>query len=98
MYFSENDMTSTDSQNALNSKHARDIAQKVDELQKALATLQIEMFPEIMDVRTAAKFLGITRKTLMKWVDARIIPVIPAGGRKLFRKTRVLEALDRLST
>lgn len=91
-------MNNTDHTNLISSEHTRDIAQKVDELQKALANLQIEMFPEVMDVKTTARFLGITRKTLMKWVDAKIIPVIPAGGRKLFRKSRVLEALDRLST
>ena len=55
-------------------------------------------YSEIMNVETTCQYLGITRKTLMKLVNQRKIPMIHAGGRRLFRKTRILEALDRMST
>ena len=55
-------------------------------------------FPEIMDMKTLLRFLPITRKSVTKLVNEKKIPSIRANGRILFRKSRVLEALDKLST
>jgi len=54
-------------------------------------------FPEIMDMKTLLKFLPITRKSVTNLVNEKKIPCIRANGRILFRKSRVLEALDKLS-
>lgn len=54
-------------------------------------------FPEIMTQQQAADYLQVTRKTLIGLVKKGDIPCVRAGGRRLFRKQRVNEALDRMA-
>lgn len=75
-----------------------ELLQRLNQILENLENFQPKDFPEIMDVETASKFIGLNRKSLMKMVKEKKIPMIRANGRRLFRKSRVLEALDRLST
>jgi hypothetical protein len=52
---------------------------------------------EIMAMKDMEEFMGMSPKSIMKLVKQKKIPMITANGRKLFRRTRVLEALDRLA-
>jgi len=49
---------------------------------------------EILSAKQIAERLGIHRRTLHNWTNARRIPFFRVGGRILFRWDRVLEALD----
>ena len=47
--------------------------------------------PEVMDIRGAARYLGISRETLYKYVSGDKVPAFKLGNRWRFKKT----VLDR---
>jgi excisionase family DNA binding protein len=47
--------------------------------------------PEVMDIRAAASYLGISRESLYKYVSGDKIPAFKLGNRWRFKKT----VLDR---
>jgi excisionase family DNA binding protein len=47
--------------------------------------------PEVMDIREAAQYLGISRETLYKYVSGDKVPAFKLGNRWRFKKT----VLDR---
>jgi excisionase family DNA binding protein len=42
---------------------------------------------EVMDIREASEYLGVSRETLYKYVDAEKIPAFKLGNRWKFKKT-----------
>jgi len=91
-------MNATDATPAPPDSHSGELLQRLDQLLENLENFQSKDYPEIMDVETASRFIGVNRKSLMKLVEEKKLPMIRANGRRLFRKSRVLEALDHLST
>ncbi len=49
---------------------------------------------EVMDVRQAADYLGISADTLYKYAAERTIPAFKLGNRWRFRKIRLDEWMD----
>jgi len=47
--------------------------------------------PEVMDIRVAARYLGISRESLYKYVSGDKVPAFKLGNRWRFKKT----VLDR---
>ena len=47
--------------------------------------------PEVMDIRAAAQYLGISRETLYKYLSGDKLPAFKLGNRWRFKKT----VLDR---
>lgn len=45
--------------------------------------------------KEAAEFLRITTTTLSKWTDHGLIPAHTLGGRVLFKKSELLDSLER---
>ena len=43
--------------------------------------------PEVMDIRGAARYLGISRETLYKYVSGEKVPAFKLGNRWRFKKT-----------
>lgn len=43
--------------------------------------------PEVMDIRVAARYLGISRETLYKYVSDEKVPGFKLGNRWRFKKT-----------
>jgi hypothetical protein len=58
---------------------------------------QAKPVKEVMAMKDMEEFMGMSPKSIMNLVAQKKIPMIRANGRKLFRRTRVLEALDRMS-
>jgi excisionase family DNA binding protein len=52
---------------------------------------------EIMDVRQAANYLGISPDTLYQYAQDRTLPAFRLGNRWRFRKLRLDEWMDRQS-
>lgn len=48
---------------------------------------------QIMSIKQTADFLGVSRSTIYKWTDARILLSYRLGGKVLYRKSEVLKAL-----
>jgi excisionase family DNA binding protein len=53
---------------------------------------------EIMDIRQAAAYLGISSDTLYKYAGEGSIPGFKLGNRWRFRRLRLEEWMDRQST
>ncbi len=47
--------------------------------------------PEVMDIREASQYLGVSRETLYKYLNEEKIPAFKLGNRWKFKKT----VLDR---
>jgi excisionase family DNA binding protein len=50
--------------------------------------------PEVMDIRTAAAYLGISPDTLYKYALERVVPAFKLGNRWRFKKSRLDEWMD----
>ena len=57
---------------------------------------ETQHFPEIMGREEAAKFIGVSPKGLINYVNRKLIPEIKLGKRRLYRRSALLEALKRL--
>jgi excisionase family DNA binding protein len=49
---------------------------------------------EVMDIRAAAEYLGISPDTLYKYATDGVIPAFKLGNRWRFRKSRLDEWMD----
>ena len=47
----------------------------------------MQEMPEVMDIRVAARYLGISRETLYKYVSGDKVPAFKLGNRWRFKKT-----------
>lgn len=52
---------------------------------------------EVMDIRQAADYLGISADTLYKYASEAFIPAFKLGNRWRFRRSRLDEWMDRQS-
>jgi len=53
---------------------------------------------EVMDIREASQYLGVSRDTLYKYVSADRIPAFKLGNRWKFKKTVLDRWMDKQST
>ncbi len=53
------------------------------------------MDKEILDIRAAANFLGIKKRTMYKLVNEGEIPAKKIGGQWRFSKTQLISLFDR---
>lgn len=56
-----------------------------------------EEFREVMDIRQASDYLGISPDTLYKYASEAFIPAFKLGNRWRFKKSRLDEWMDRQS-
>ncbi|MGC8549055.1 MAG: helix-turn-helix domain-containing protein [Acidobacteriaceae bacterium] len=54
-------------------------------------------FREVMDIRQASDYLGISPDTLYKYASEAFIPAFKLGNRWRFKKSRLDEWMDRQS-
>jgi excisionase family DNA binding protein len=54
-------------------------------------------FREVMDIRQASEYLGISPDTLYKYASEAFIPAFKLGNRWRFKKSRLDEWMDRQS-
>jgi len=53
---------------------------------------------EVMDIREASQYLGVSRETLYKYVSEDKIPAFKLGNRWKFKKTVLDRWMDKQST
>ena len=53
---------------------------------------------EVMDMREASEYLGVSRETLYKYISAEQIPAFKLGNRWKFKKTVLDRWMERQST
>ncbi len=53
---------------------------------------------EVMDIREASQYLGVSRETLYKYVYAERIPAFKLGNRWKFKKTVLDRWMEKQST
>ena len=53
---------------------------------------------EVMDIREASEYLGVSRETLYKYISAEQIPAFKLGNRWKFKKTVLDRWMERQST
>ena len=53
---------------------------------------------EVMDIREASEYLGVSRETLYKYVYEEMIPAFKLGNRWKFKKTVLDRWMERQST
>lgn len=58
---------------------------------------ETEITPSVMNIIQAAGYLKTTPRTMTRWVKEGMIPSVKVGGRRLFRKQHIDEALDRMA-
>lgn len=61
------------------------------------AKTEIEPLREVMDIRQAAAYLGISSDTLYKYASESFVPAFKLGNRWRFRRSRLEEWMDRQS-
>jgi len=54
--------------------------------------------PEVMDIRKAAQYLGVSRETLYKYLNEERIPAFKLGNRWKLKKTVLDRWMEREST
>ncbi len=57
---------------------------------------EIQTVPEIMGRPQAAKFIGVSPKGFINYVNRKLIPEIKLGKRRLYRRTALIDAMKRL--
>lgn len=55
-------------------------------------------FREVMDIRQAAKYLGISTDTLYKYASERFVPSFKLGNRWRFRRVRLDEWMKEMES
>ena len=58
----------------------------------------MQEMPEVMDIREAARYLGISRETLYKYVSGDKLPAFKLGNRWRFKKTVLDRWMENQST
>jgi excisionase family DNA binding protein len=61
------------------------------------STARMSEIREVMDIRQAADYLGISPDTLYKYASESFIPAFKLGNRWRFKKSRLDEWMDRQS-
>jgi excisionase family DNA binding protein len=61
------------------------------------STLRASEIREVMDIRQASDYLGISPDTLYKYASEGFIPAFKLGNRWRFKKSRLDEWMDRQS-
>ena len=61
------------------------------------STVRASEIREVMDIRQASNYLGISPDTLYKYASEAFIPAFKLGNRWRFKKTRLDEWMDRQS-
>ncbi len=54
--------------------------------------------PEVMDIRQASQYLGVSRETLYKYLNEERIPAFKLGNRWRLKKTVLDRWMEREST
>ena len=54
--------------------------------------------PEVMNIRQASKYLGVSPDTLYKYVNEQKIPAFKLGNRWRFKKSRLDQWMDEKSS
>jgi excisionase family DNA binding protein len=54
--------------------------------------------PEVMNIRQASQYLGVSADTLYKYVSEETIPAFKLGNRWRFKKTVLDQWMERKST
>lgn len=62
-----------------------------------VSTARVNELREVMDIRQAADYLGISADTLYKYASDAFIPAFKLGNRWRFRRSRLDEWMDRQS-
>jgi excisionase family DNA binding protein len=63
----------------------------------ARSNLLVPEIREVMDIRQASDYLGISPDTLYKYASEGFVPAFKLGNRWRFKKTRVDEWMDAQS-
>lgn len=61
------------------------------------STNRSQEFREVMDIRQASDYLGISPDTLYKYASEAFVPAFKLGNRWRFKKSRLDEWMDRQS-
>lgn len=61
------------------------------------ASARVSELREVMDIRQASDYLGISSDTLYKYASEAFIPAFKLGNRWRFRRSRLDEWMDRQS-
>jgi excisionase family DNA binding protein len=61
------------------------------------SNLLIPMVREVMDIRQASDYLGISPDTLYKYASEGFVPAFKLGNRWRFKRSRLDEWMDRQS-
>jgi excisionase family DNA binding protein len=61
------------------------------------STARVSELREVMDIREASEYLGISSDTLYKYASDAFIPAFKLGNRWRFRRSRLDEWMDRQS-
>jgi excisionase family DNA binding protein len=61
------------------------------------SAIRMSALREVMDIRQASDYLGISPDTLYKYASEAFIPAFKLGNRWRFRKSRLDEWMDRQS-
>lgn len=61
------------------------------------STSRSQEFREVMDIRQASDYLGISADTLYKYASEAFVPAFKLGNRWRFKKSRLDEWMDRQS-
>jgi excisionase family DNA binding protein len=54
--------------------------------------------PEVMDIRQASQYLGVSRETLYKYLTQALVPAFKLGNRWKFKKTVLDNWMERESS
>ena len=61
------------------------------------SNLLVPMVREVMDIRQASDYLGISPDTLYKYASEGLVPAFKLGNRWRFKRSRLDEWMDRQS-
>ena len=61
------------------------------------STVRVSEIREVMDIRQASNYLGISPDTLYKYASEAFIPAFKLGNRWRFKKSRLDEWMDQQS-
>ncbi len=74
---------------------AREFPEGSDRMRQPPAS--IDVFREVMDIRQASDYLGISPDTLYKYASEGVVPAFKLGNRWRFKRSRLDEWMDQQS-
>ena len=75
----------------------KSLSSRSQEFQEVQSSREVTEFREVMDIRQASAYLGISPDTLYKYASEAFIPAFKLGNRWRFKKSRLDEWMDRQS-